>query len=82
MVRAEIPFMSRIIAVADAYTAMLAPRPYRAPMPLAAALAALENESGNKFDSHVLAALVAHLDSPEFADSVVSSTPLNLTKPH
>ena len=65
MVSAEIPFMSRIIAVADAYTAMLAPRPYRAPMTLTTALAELKNGSGSKFDSHVVAALVEHLEAPE-----------------
>ena len=65
MVSAEIPFMSRIIAVADAYTAMLAPRPHRAPIPLAEALTELTSGSGSKFDSHVVAALVAHLEAPE-----------------
>ena len=77
MVSAEIPFMSRIIAVADAYAAMLAPRPYRAPMTLATALTELKNGSGSKFDSHVVAALVEHLEAPETLAAVDTPAPSN-----
>jgi len=53
----SIPFGSRIIAVADAYTAMTSDRSYRSAMTKEEALAILKEESGEKWDPTVVNAL-------------------------
>jgi response regulator RpfG family c-di-GMP phosphodiesterase len=60
----EIPLESRILAVADAYEAMIADRPYRAGMPAEAARAELERCSGTQFDVVVVTAFLAALNEP------------------
>ncbi len=55
----EIPIQSRILLVADAYDAMLSPRPYRLPMAVDKALANIEEGAGSQFDPEVTAALKA-----------------------
>jgi putative nucleotidyltransferase with HDIG domain len=53
----EIPLEARIVAVADAFDAMLSGRPYRGDeMHLAEALAELEEHSGTQFDADVVRA--------------------------
>jgi diguanylate cyclase (GGDEF)-like protein len=58
----EIPLEARILAVADAYEAMIADRPYRAGMAPADARAELERCSGGQFDPVVVRAFLG-LDS-------------------
>lgn len=53
----SIPFGSRIIAVADAYTAMTSDRSYREAMDKEAALEILKDEAGIKWDPAVVNAL-------------------------
>lgn len=53
----SIPFGSRIIAVADAYTAMTSDRSYRNAMTKEEALAILKEEAGKKWDPGVVNAL-------------------------
>jgi diguanylate cyclase (GGDEF)-like protein len=53
----QIPFASRVIAVADAYSAMTSDRPYREAMSDAAARTELERCAGTQFDSAVVGAL-------------------------
>jgi HD-GYP domain-containing protein (c-di-GMP phosphodiesterase class II) len=53
----SIPFGSRIIAVADAYTAMTSDRSYRNAMPVETALEVMKSESGIKWDPDVVNAL-------------------------
>ena len=53
----SIPFGSRIIAVADAYTAMTSDRSYRNAMTKDEALAIIKEESGTKWDPDVVKAL-------------------------
>ncbi len=53
----SIPFGSRIIAVADAYTAMTSDRSYRNAMTKEEALEILKEESGKKWDPDVINAL-------------------------
>ena len=53
----SIPFGSRIIAVADAYSAMTSDRPYRKAMPKEQALDIMKNEAGSKWDADVVNAL-------------------------
>lgn len=55
----EIPLLARIIAVADAFDAMVFDRPYRQGLPLYDVLAELKQQAGRQFDASVVAALFA-----------------------
>jgi putative nucleotidyltransferase with HDIG domain len=57
----EIPLLSRIIAVADAYNAMTSDRPYREAMPSRVARLRLAQAVGSQFDTTVVAAFEAIL---------------------
>lgn len=57
----EIPLLSRIIAVADAYNAMTSGRPYRDAMPSRVARFRLAQAAGTQFDTSVVAAFEAIL---------------------
>jgi HD-GYP domain-containing protein (c-di-GMP phosphodiesterase class II) len=57
-----IPLESRILAVADAYEAMIADRPYRAGMAAEDARAELGRCAGTQFDPDVVAAFLVTLD--------------------
>ena len=57
----EIPLLSRIIAVADAYNAMTSNRPYREAMPSRVARMRLAQAVGTQFDTSVVAAFEAIL---------------------
>lgn len=58
----EIPFMAKILAVADVYEALTADRHYRKGVPPERALAILEEGvSNNKFDAGILAAMRVYL---------------------
>jgi HD-GYP domain-containing protein (c-di-GMP phosphodiesterase class II) len=50
----EIPMVSRIIAVADAYDAMTSERPYREPQSVQSAVSELQKFSGTQFDPDVV----------------------------
>jgi diguanylate cyclase (GGDEF)-like protein/PAS domain S-box-containing protein len=50
----DIPLGSRIIAVCDAYDAMVSDRPYRAPLTSVQALAELRRCAGTQFDAQVV----------------------------
>jgi HD-GYP domain-containing protein (c-di-GMP phosphodiesterase class II) len=54
---AAIPIESRIVSVCDAFSAMTTDRPYRAALPVDAALAELRDCSGTQFDPRVVSAL-------------------------
>jgi diguanylate cyclase (GGDEF)-like protein len=56
---AAIALESRIIAVCDAYDAMVSRRPYRAPVTHEQALAELRRCAGSQFDSRVVEAFIA-----------------------
>jgi HD-GYP domain-containing protein (c-di-GMP phosphodiesterase class II) len=76
----DIPLISRIIAVADAYDAMTSGRPYREAMPSRVARFRLAQAAGTQFDTTVVAAFEAVLAGasdiyrsgvrPEFAAEV------------
>lgn len=53
-----IPFAARVAAVADALSAMTAPRPHRPALPWADALRELQAKSGGQFDPEVVRAAV------------------------
>lgn len=52
----DIPLMARIVQVADTYDAMVAERPYRAPLPHEEAVAELRRHEGKQFDPRVIEA--------------------------
>ena len=58
----EIPFTARIIAVADAYSAMIDRRVYKEPIPLDEARAELERCAGTQFDPDVVEAFLRVLE--------------------
>jgi diguanylate cyclase (GGDEF)-like protein/PAS domain S-box-containing protein len=67
----RIPLGSRIIAVCDAYSAMVSGRPYRAARDSGAALAELKRCAGSQFDTRVVEALDAVLARRESDAAVV-----------
>ncbi len=54
----DIPLLSRIIAVADAFDAMTSDRPYRKGMTIEEALSIIEEESGKQFDPEIASVFV------------------------
>ncbi|MDD5250732.1 MAG: GAF domain-containing protein [Rhodocyclaceae bacterium] len=58
----EIPFMAKLLTVADVFEALTADRHYRKGMSLEQAYAILDDGIGQKFDGRVVAALRQHLD--------------------
>jgi PAS domain S-box-containing protein/diguanylate cyclase (GGDEF)-like protein len=61
----DIPIASRVILACDALHAMTSDRPYRAAMPLAAALDELRDHAGRQFDPAVVDALLAEVPAAE-----------------
>jgi len=59
----DIPFLGRILAVADAWSAMTTDRPYRTALTPAAAREELVDGSGSHFDPTILAAFLAVIDA-------------------
>jgi len=60
--------LARVLAVTDAYEAMIADRPYRGGFTPESAVAELRACSGSQFDPHVVEALVAVLAEQEPGD--------------
>ena len=60
---AEIPFLGRILAVADAWSAMTTDRPYRKAMTPEAAREELVRGSGSQFDPAIVPAFLAVIDA-------------------
>jgi HD-GYP domain-containing protein (c-di-GMP phosphodiesterase class II) len=67
----RIPLGSRIIAVCDAYSAMVSGRPYRETRDSAVARAELRRCAGTQFDPQVVEMLCAVLDERERQSAVV-----------
>jgi diguanylate cyclase (GGDEF)-like protein len=65
----EIPLGSRIIAVCDAYSAMVSDRAYRPGMPVAQAIAELRRCSGTQFHAEIVDAFCAMLEQPDQANN-------------
>jgi len=61
----EIPVGARILAVADAYEAMTADRPYRRALGAAAAREQLRSGAGTQFDTAVVGAFLRVLERSE-----------------
>ena len=78
----DIPLGARIVAIADAYEAMLRDRPYRNAIGHEAAVEELRAQSGIQFDPE-LVGLFCRLfaEVPPKADSTVLVTPVSVSKP-
>jgi putative nucleotidyltransferase with HDIG domain len=63
----EIPFEARVVAVADAFHAMISQRPYRDAIGQREAMAILRAGAGTQWDPTVIAAMLAMLDAPRTA---------------
>jgi putative nucleotidyltransferase with HDIG domain len=61
----DIPLAARIIAVADAFSAMVTDRPYRPARPLPEAVEELHRCAGSQFDPAVVGALESVLETGE-----------------
>ncbi|MCX7705596.1 MAG: response regulator [bacterium] len=72
----QIPLMARILAVADALSAMISERPYRKKMEMKHALEELKKNSGKQFDGRVVSALIGIIEGSkekgEFRDKEIS----------
>lgn len=55
----EIPLGSRIIALADSLSAMLQPRPYRAPLSFAEAMDEVDHNAGSQFNPQLVRVFLA-----------------------
>ncbi len=55
----QIPLGARIVAIADAYNAMLSPRPYRPTLTPEKALQTLQAGAGRQWDAHLVSLFVA-----------------------
>ena len=61
LIGAEIPLGARIMAIADAYDAMVSDRPYRRAMPIEQAIAILESEAGKQWDYQLVKVFIGIL---------------------
>ncbi|MCL4464497.1 MAG: HD domain-containing protein [Chloroflexi bacterium] len=62
----SIPIEAQILAVVDAYTAIVSKRPYRAPLPHETAVAELRRHSGTQFNPAVVDSFVAAVEGLRF----------------
>jgi diguanylate cyclase (GGDEF)-like protein len=69
----DIPLGARIVAVCDAYDAMVTDRPYRRGRSAAAAVAELQHCAGAQFDPEVVAAFAAVLAAKRGADAAAAT---------
>jgi diguanylate cyclase (GGDEF)-like protein len=67
LARAEIPQVARILAVADAFSAMTSSRPYRKALSIQEALRRLEDAADTQLDPALVRAFVAGLETAENA---------------
>ena len=63
----SIPLIARVLAVADAYSAMTTSRPYRKGMPVERALAELRLVAGTQLDAELVDAFVSGMEQDEDA---------------
>jgi len=65
----QIPFEARVVAVADAFHAMISNRPYRPAIAQREAMEILREGRGTQWDADVVDAMIAMLDAPRTATS-------------
>lgn len=71
----EIPFLGRILCVADAYDAIVSARPYKVQMSKAEGIEEISKKAGTQFDPRVVAALLAIHKRPDFEAVEKTSLP-------
>ena len=59
----EIPIVGRVLAVADAFSAMTTTRPYRKALPITEALKRLEDAAGTQLQEELVAAFVGGIET-------------------
>ena len=74
--RTDIPFGSRVIAVADSYDAMTSDRPYRTAMTQAKATSILIDGRGKQWDAEIVDAFLRTLDEKPVPSKSMPSQPL------
>ncbi|GIV19984.1 MAG: hypothetical protein KatS3mg023_1735 [Armatimonadota bacterium] len=72
----QIPLLARILAVADAFSAMTTDRPYRKGMDLQSALAELQRQKGIQFDPLVVDAFLAAIEKHRSQEHQEEEMPL------
>jgi putative two-component system response regulator len=71
----QIPLVGRLVAVADAFDAMIHVRPYKPAYPVADALAEIAAQSGRQFDPQLVSAFLALQTADNLVD--MESDPYN-----
>lgn len=71
--RESIPVLSRVIAVVDAFDAMINDRPYRKGMPIQKAIEELKSCAGSQFDPYIVSEFI-RLVSEKYADSLAADS--------
>ncbi|MCM1989599.1 HD-GYP domain-containing protein [Oceanirhabdus seepicola] len=61
----EIPFISRIITIADAFDAMISLRPYKSPMSIDQAIKELKNNRNTQFDGDIVNVFIDLINKDE-----------------
>jgi putative nucleotidyltransferase with HDIG domain len=65
----RIPFLARVLAVADVYDALVSERPYRAGWTQELAVSHIAERSGSHFDPDVVSAFLELADGPRWAEA-------------
>jgi diguanylate cyclase (GGDEF)-like protein/putative nucleotidyltransferase with HDIG domain len=77
----EIPFIGRVLAVADAFSAMTTTRPYRKALPLEEALKRLGDAAGSQLQEDLVTAFIAGIETAADAP-LPGERPIGLWQPH
>ena len=74
----QIPFMARIVAVADAYDAMVSARPYRHAYSHSQALQELQRGAGKQFDAQVVKAFTDWHAEKSLESTLLGCNPIRI----
>ncbi|HEV8053958.1 MAG: diguanylate cyclase [Chloroflexi bacterium] len=76
----RIPLIARVLAVADAFSAMTTTRPYRVALPVDEALDRVRKAAGTQLDPELAMAFVAAIDTPQ-GRSLIEELPQDAASP-
>jgi len=68
----EIPFLSRIVSIADSFDAMVSIRPYKRSFSIDEAAYEIEKNKNHQFDEEIASAFLKIIQSNEFQKSIVT----------
>ncbi len=77
----QIPLIARILAVADAFSAMVTTRPYRKALPLSEALKRLGDAAGSQLDEELVTIFIAGIETAADAPLPDAPVPARLWTP-